>query len=61
MHFIKVEGGSKLNDGKFKMEAASERLVIRQVTHQQTHARVPKSNTATHTFLQTQRKWATLT
>lgn len=43
MHFIKAEGGSKLNDGKFKIEEASERLEIRQVTHEQAHARVPKS------------------
>lgn len=43
MHLIKAEGGSKLNDGKFKTEEASERLETRQVTHEQTHARVLKS------------------
>lgn len=42
MHFIKAEGGSKLNDGRFKRKLLKG-LEIRQVTHEQAHARVPKS------------------
>lgn len=43
MHFIQAERGGKLNHGKFTMEEASEGLATRQVTHEQTRARVLRS------------------